>query len=705
MRVEKLGMANHLLGGLIRCIAISWGVGLIVSISVMSLVLFSSKVQADVGDAMALSQVQRLSDLKTGQLVFKSSQDHFLVSPTVDTDVEISVSGLLARVIVRQTFANPTSQWQEGIYVFPLPETAAVDHLRMKVGERIIEGEIKPRKAARQIYQQAKSAGKRASLVEQQRPNMFTSSVANIAPNDSITVVIEYQQMVTQQKDEFSLRFPLGMTPRYIPGHAIVNTKEISHFNGSGWAVNTDQVIDASHITPPVLVTDSTTMPRANISVNLSAGFALKDVTSRYHEVDDVAVNQNTHQIRLIDYVPANRDFELVWHAAEQHAPQAALFKQHKDNENYAMLMLTPPKSLNVASILRELIFIIDTSGSMDGTSIKQAKRALQYGLTQLRPKDSFNIIRFSDDVDSVFPQAKLASRENLDIAHHYVDWLRADGGTEMAPALKLALQADHITTGLRQVVFLTDGSVGNEDALFSLIKQNLGSSRLFTVGIGSAPNSHFMRRAARYGRGSHSYIGSGSEVREKMQVLFTKLAHPVLANIKVEFPNNVNVEMAPDTIPDLYLGEPLLLTFKAATELPDEITISGLLGESPWQQTVKLDGGAQSDAISVLWARRKIDSLMDQYRQNSGDDTIKQAIVDVALKHHLVSKFTSLVAVDKTPVRPLESPLNTKAVAVNPPAGSTGRQFPQTATPASLQLILGFILMLFGLALRRRGV
>ncbi len=696
-------IGHHLLSSLMNCVLYSWAIGFTVSLALMCLVLISTNANAEVNDNIPLDKINSLSELQSGQLVFRTEKGHYLASPKLNTEVDIEINGLLARVTVSQTFKNPSSQWQEGIYVFPLPETAAVDHLRMKVGERIIEGEIKPKKQAKQIYQQAKREGRQASLVEQQRPNMFTTSVANIAPNSSITVVIEYQQMVVQNASEFSLRFPMTITPRYIPGTPIANTEEISHFNGSGWALNTNQVRDASHITPPVSATDSETSNQINISILLSAGFELELVKSSYHQVEEVAVNSTTRKIRLVDDVPANRDFELVWSASNHQVPQAALFKQHKNNEDYAMLMLTPPNELNIESISRELIFIIDTSGSMDGTSMKQAKTALQYGLTQLRPQDSFNIIRFSDDVDSLFKQAKIANRNNLDSAHDYVNWLRAEGGTEMAPALKMALQAKQTNEGIRQVVFLTDGSVGNEDELFSIIEQNLGDSRLFTVGIGSAPNSHFMHRAAQFGRGSHSYIGAEDEVRQKMQTLFNKLSHPVLTDIKLELDNAV-VEVWPKMVPDLYLGEPLILTLKAAT-LPNDIVVTGHYGNRIWQQKVSLQGGAESEAVSVLWARRKISSLMDDYRRaGENNDLIKANIVNIALTHHLVTKFTSLVAVDKTPVRPVSEKLKTQTIAVNPPAGSVMTQFPQTATPATLQLLFGLILFLASLFVRCRA-
>ncbi|PHS30539.1 MAG: marine proteobacterial sortase target protein [Methylophaga sp.] len=694
---------NNILMSLGRCVLYSCIIGLVISVGLMSVIMVSASVQAAGVEETKLESIRHINDLASGQLVFRQDDGHYLSSPTLATDVEIKINGLLARVLVSQTFTNPTSLWQEGIYVFPLPETAAVDHLQMKIGERIIIGEIKRKEEAKKIYEAAKASGKRTALLEQQRPNIFTSSVANIAPGDSITITLEYQQMVTQGEDEFSLRFPMVVAPRYIPGKIIAQIEDVKQVNNQGWAMNTDHVPDASAITPPVLV-GASDHNLVNLNVTLAAGFPVEKVISRYHEIENIELKNGIRKISLMGDVPARRDFELVWQAKPQFIPQAALFKQHKNNQDYAMVMLMPPKQMNTESIAREMIFIIDTSGSMDGTSMIQARSALLYGLDQLRPQDSFNIIRFSDDLESMFEKSLLATDVNLDIARNFVNWLRATGGTEMAPALKLALSSEQRTNGIRQIVFLTDGSVGNEDELFGIIKQHLGTSRLFTVGIGSAPNSHFMRRAAEYGRGSHSYIGAESEVRQKMQALFTKLAHPVVTNITLELPEGTVLEQWPRIIPDLYLGEPLLVTMRA-DELPDNIIIKGMLGSTEWQTKVALHSGAASEVVSTFWARRKIEHLMDKYRMNGQLDETKDAIVNVALAHHLVSKFTSLVAVEQTIVRPKEANMKSNAIASNMPAGWKMGQLPQTATLAELQLFFGFFFLLLMQILRWRRV
>jgi len=692
--------SHHLLHSLLTCFIYSGFVGLLLSLSLAAVILSTSALQAAEHDELSLNRINQLSELGSSQLVFRQQDGDYVISLQVATDVDIEVSGLLARVKVSQTFINDSDQWQEGIYVFPLPETAAVDHLAMKIGERFIEGEIQEKKQAQKTYQQAKSSGQRASLLEQQRPNMFTSSVANIAPHDEITIVIEYQQTVQHDNGDFSLRYPMVVAPRYIPGKAIMMDTETVSFSGTGWASNTDQVMDASFITPPVTTQEINPI---TMTIRLAAGFPLATVNSTYHQVDQQPLSNDVMQISLANPEITNRDFELVWQAQASTSPRAALFKQRFNGDEYALLMLTPPSQQSNDIAARELVFVIDTSGSMDGTSIKQAKQALLYGLQLLRPQDSFNIIRFSHDVEKLFPTAMAASTEQLEIANRFVSSLDADGGTEMLPALTLALKNQQDSSRLRQVVFLTDGSVGNEDALFSEIKQNLGNSRLFTVGIGSAPNSHFMNRAARFGRGTHNYIGDLAEVTDKMQALFNKLSHPVITDIKVETADKEQLEVWPQVIPDLYQDQPLLVVLRASESLAAEITFKGETATEKWQQTVALTSGAASSAVATLWARQKIASLMDDYRTQGRPQQVKQQITELALQHHLVSKFTSLVAVDKTPVRPQQESLQSKAIATNKPAGWAMKTLPQTATPAMMNMLLGLLMLVLGLISRRR--
>jgi len=639
-----------------------------------------------------------LQDVAEGSLLLKTAQPGmYQQAPIMHTDVDMRVSGMIVRARIRQSFRNPGQEWVEGVYVFPLPEQAAVDHMRMHIGNRIIEGQIKEKQEAKRVYEQAKHEGKKAALIEQQRPNMFTNSVANIGPAETVVVEIEYQQVLHYEQGRFALRFPMAMTPRYIPGKPLSETINVA---GSGWATGTDQVPDASRITPPVYSGRDKINP-VSLRIELDVGYPLLEVKSLYHRITqrEHGVGQITLTLAAGE-VPADRDFELVWIPEVEHTPKAALFSENIAGEFYHLLMVLPPNQdlAGGQPMAREVIYVIDTSGSMAGTSIEQARRSLLMALNRLRPRDRFNIIQFNSSTDLLFSQAQAASPDNLRRARSYVRQLHADGGTEMTLALNAALKGQGEGHSVRQVIFLTDGSVGNESALFDLIKQRLGQSRLFTVGIGSAPNSHFMRKAAQYGRGTFTYIGDVSEVNEKMASLFAKLESPVMTDLDVQFSGGVDVEAWPGRVPDLYHGEPVIVAIKT-TSPQEKVTIKGMRALAPWQVTLDMAQGRSGKGIGVFWARSKIAALMDRLHEGEDENKVREAVTSVALTHHLVSRYTSLVAVDVTPARPAHANLDTHAIPVNLPQGQNYQkifgQLPQTATPAALHLLGGLVLLL----------
>ncbi len=676
--------------------------------------LFASSVRAE----ETLTPVQRLSDVNQGSLLFKDANGGFVQAPTLHTDINVSVSGMIARATVRQTFTNPQDLWVEGVYVFPLPEDAAVDHLNMIVGERIIEGQIKERDEAKRTYEKAKSQGKKASLIEQERPNLFTNSVANIGPREEITVEIQYQQVLHYESNEFRLRIPLAITPRYIPGQIpldLVQTHEsITQFNGMGWAMNTDRVPDASRITPPIHADQEEKINPVSLTIKLTPGFPLAKLESAYHEIESTQQDETTIITFKNKRVFADRDFELSWAPQATHAPKAALFSEKVGEDDYHLIMVLPPQTQNsnTQRLDREVIFIIDTSGSMGGTSIDQAKQSLQLALDNLQRNDKFNIIEFNSDYDMLFRNSEKASTRNLRRARQYVSALEASGGTNMYPAIEAALKNQQESHYVRQIVFLTDGSVGNESELFKLINTQLQNSRLFTVGIGSAPNSHFMKKAAQFGRGSYTYVGNTNEVKTKMADLFRKLENPLMSNINADF-GQAKTDSYPRRLPDLYDGEPLILITKTDSNAKS-INIIGQRQDNTqlqqWQNRFNLSNGSNGSGIAVLWARYKIADLMDEYHQGGDKEKLRQEIIDVAMEHHLVSKYTSLVAVDITSSRPSYETLNSKAMPVNLPHGQTlGSASTQqtvylakTATPAQLNFAIGIACLLIAFYLRR---
>ncbi len=625
---------------------------------------------AMIGQARAAEIFMRPRDAQSGTLLFKAvEQGRYVPAPLVGTDIDVTVSGPTARTRVTQHFYNPTDGWIEGVYVYPLPENSAVDTLKMVVGDHVIVGEIKERREAKRIYEEAKAEGKKAVLMEQERPNVFTNSVANIGPHENVVIQIEYQQTVPQSGNRFSMRVPLVVAPRYNP-KPVVQTVD---FGGKGWGQVSDPVPDRDRIEPPVL--DPREVPPLNpvtLTVHLNAGFPLGEVKSQFPKVRVETVSDDSRVIKLSGPVPADRDFELTWEPKPGKAPSAGLFHERLDGTDYLLAFVTPPVLEQAQQPKpREAIFVIDNSGSMAGTSIAQAKASLLYGLKQLKPGDRFNIIRFDDTLQLLFPSPVPADMEHVGQARTFVSQLQANGGTEMVPAMRAAL-ADDGSAGrdmLRQVVFLTDGAIGNESQIFDTIASGLGRSRVFMVGIGSAPNSYLMSHAAELGRGSFTHIGSGEQVDSQMRALFNKLERPAVTNVSVKFSES-GADITPRILPDLYAGETLQIAAKLAS-FAGTVEISGMIGEQPWVAKLPLSGAAEGKGLSKLWARAEIaDTEVAVTLGHISQVTADQRVQSLALEHSLISRMTSLVAVDKTPSRPAGAHLTRADVPLNLPAG-----------------------------------
>lgn len=618
-----------------------------------------------------------------------------VAAPLLHTDVTLRVSGPIVRAKVVQRFRNPAHDWREGSYVFPLPENAAVDRMRIQVADRVIEGEIQERAQAQATYEKAKAEGKATALVSQERPNIFTTRVANIGPRDEIRVEIEYQHTldyaVTEGVGRYSLRFPMVVAPRYIPGKVMADEE-------SGAVIGTDVVPDAAAILPPMMLPDEAgpVINPVSLNVYLDAGVPIAAVDSPFHRVRIDTLKPSVRRIRLSEgRTPPNRDFVLNWTLAAGAAPQATLFVEPGKDRDHALLMLVPPAPSAVGKRLpREVVYIIDTSGSMEGASIVQAREALAMALTRLDAEDRFNVIEFNSTASALYTDAQPASRTNVDYAVRWVQRLRADGGTEMAGALDLALDGGRNADRVRQIVFLTDGAVGNEAQLFGMIQQRLGDSRLFTVGIGSAPNSHFMRKAAQAGRGTFTYIGKVEEVSARMSELFTKLESPVVKGLAISWPSGARADASPDLLPDLYLGEPVVVAARIDRTRGGEVRLSGDSGDIRWTSSLALDDANPGEGIGVLWARQKIDHWMDALADGADESAVRDQVLALALEYKLVSKFSSFVAVDKTPARSADARLKSGAVPGQFPAGwspaAVYGELPQGATDARWHLLLG---------------
>lgn len=630
-------------------------------------------------------------DAQSGSLFLKSSADTLAIEALhVHTSFRAQVTGNVARVFVSQEFANPGDDWVEGLYVFPLSTSSAVDELLMHVGDRVIRGDIQKRAAARAVYEKALSEGRQASLVDQERPNMFTTSVANIAPHSSITVEIAYLESIALRDGRYTLHLPLAITPRYHPG--------------LGRAAGDPSAAAISRLANTVYGIDSTpervtsAQSQIDIDIELAPGFALQSVSSLHHQVTNTADSLGRHIKLSGSQVPADRDFELVWVPASVPEVNAAVFAERAGSETYALLLLTPPAQDDAAPEPREVQFIIDTSGSMEGPSIEQAREALQMGIERLKPHDRFNIIRFSSDASSLFESPQSVTPATRSMASRFITSLRASGGTEMQLPLQLAFAGAPTTGLLRQIVFITDGSVGNEAQIVELIRSNIADRRLFTVGIGGSPNAFFLQEAALAGRGSSTLIAERDQVRARMEDLFRKIENPALVSLSLLWPGEVTADLAASLPSDVYSGDPLVVLAR----LPDTparnqvLTLTGRIHGARWVRQIPLTSVTDRAGISKLWARERIASLARQRRSGGNADELEQGMVALALKHHLVSELTSLIAVDDTPVRPVGAAGHSEQAPTSAPRGSywartTG--FAKTATVAPLTLWLGIAL------------
>lgn len=606
-------------------------------------------------------------------LIKTSTPGLYAPSAAVKSDVAIAVSGPIVRTTVTQTFHNTTGKCIEGMYVYPLPELSAVDTLKMTIGSRVIIGEIRGREQARQEYEQARSEGRKAALVEQQRPNVFTTSVSGVMPGEDVVIEIAYQEMALFENGEYRLRFPMVVAPRYTPAKA---------FAASVMAKLPD-VLDSSH-NPATGVT---------LSVDLQPGFSVRNVHSAQQKTSETVGNRHYRVTADSSTLGADHDFELAWQPDLGASPEATVLTQKLGEATYALVMVTPPAA-STARLPRETIFIVDSSGSMEGASMQQAKAALLLALDDLLASDKFNIVDFDSVARPLFAESKFADASAIADARRFVEHIDADGGTEMLAALRIALPEKTNTAvgGVRQVIFMTDGQVGNEQELFSFIHSHLGESRLFTVGIGAAPNSHFMRNAARFGRGTFTYIGDVQQVQERMGELFAKLDAPVMTSIEI-LSSDASAEAWPERVPDLYRGEPLVVTLRVR-EPGAKFTLRGHIGNEVWTKELSLPPAGNGEGIAKLWGRQKIESLMDHLSDGSDPKGVEASVIAVALQHHLVSQYTSLVALDHTPqgltpsCKPELMPVDN--AAQNDEPGT----LPQTATPAALMLMIGFVMV-----------
>ena len=611
----------------------------------------------------------------------------------IDTDIQIDITGLIARVEVTQKFTNHSARWAEGIYRFPLPQGAAVDRMRIKVGMRILEGEIQEKETARRVYEKARDNGQTATLVEQQRRNQFETRLANIGPGEAIEITIGYLQNISYSDLSYHLNIPMTFTPRWAPPEnvAVSNPAELV------------RQLDVQQSEPVLRPAYSVADHTLSLQTRLVTDVEFAAIESRYHDVD-IRQLDDGYQVSLTNpYAVTDRDFELSWTPVLQAHPSASLTTFNDGDAVYAQLMLAPSLASAITPQAREVILIIDTSGSMQGASLQQAKAALSQALKSLGPDDHFNLLQFNSQTEQLFDQSVPVTQASLYMAQNFINSLQANGGTDMKPALSTALAMPETPGLMRQLVFITDGAVGNEAELLATVAAKLGNSRMFTIAIGYAPNSWFMRKAAEIGRGSYVHIGEPGEVEKQMTALWGRIQLPALTDICVNWGDSA--EYYPEVIPDMYAGEPLWLIAR----LPSEPTIIGLCGDfndSDWQLDINgwdaANGSQGTDNLAILWARKKIEALEDSLMFGADPELTQLEITATALEYGLLTRHTSLVAVDKTPRRDSSETLAKSDVPGLLPAGTASQLagYPNTATGWVTQLLLSLFVLLLSFSL-----
>lgn len=612
-------------------------------------------------------------DVGAGELLWKSPFG-LVPLPVVDTDVEVLAAGIVAEGTIRQRFHNPTEHVIEAIYVFPLPETAAVQHMELRIGDRRIVSVVEERAVAKRTYDEAKAEGRKAALIEEERPNLFTTAVANIDPGLSVDVTLTYVDEIPFDDGGFTLVFPLTFTPRFVPEA----TRSLSEATGAP-LVTSSVVDDADRVTPPFVRTSDPRAPRARVRLSITPGVPVREVSCLSHDLVAQPSGASWRFDTGPDPVVADRDVRVRWRPDVGREPVRTVLTETRGNYRHALVMLVPPalEALAVGDGLgATTTFVVDVSGSMAGPSIEQAREALLGAIDRLEARDRFAIVAFATQTAVFRPEIVDVTPEAKRLARAFVRGLEANGGTNMFPALLRAVSmfdaAASEASGVRRIVFLTDGAIGNESQMLERVARGLGDVRLHVIGIGAAPNRHLVRQMASKGRGLATFVaGAGSS--NEIDRFMTRIDRPVLTDISLSWEGVGLVEVYPEVCPDLHAGEPLFVSARIDASLApggaERLVIHGRTRDGELRCPIDLPSGGDARGVAARWARTKVSALTDRGLTGADADSVRRAIVDVGIAYHLVTPYTSLVAVEQV-VTSLE-PSRGVALANALPVGS----------------------------------
>ena len=574
------------------------------------------------------------------------------ICPLKHTDVRGAISGFIARVTVTQTFENTADKNIEAVYTFPLPEDAAVDDMTIQIGSRTVRGVIKKREEARAIYEKAKSTGHAAALLDQERPNIFTQSVANILPGEQVTVTISYLQTLQYEDGSYTFVFPMVVGPRYIPGGAIGK-------QAGGWSPDTDKVPDASRITPPVAPPGTRAGHDVSLELAIDAGVPIQSVKSTLHDIDVMNTSANTAAVKLRNEAEIpNKDFILKYDVAGSKIEDAVLSQAapagSKLSGGYFTFILQPPARVAAEDVTpKELVFVLDTSGSMWGFPLEKGKELVMRALDELYPGDTFNIITFSGDTHILFPEPVYPTAENIRKAKDLLSTRTGGGGTEMMKAIRASLDPSDKQDHLRVVCFVTDGYVGNDMEIIGEIQKH-PNARVFSFGIGNSVNRFLIEGMAKAGRGDSEIVSLSDKADAAAHRLYERLRSPLLTDVSIDWNGLPVTDVYPQKLRDLFSGKPLVITGRYTSGAKGTIRLQGnqagekVVREIPMTLSTE---PAKQNIVPSFWARRKIDELMSQdwsgMQSGSVKPEVQKEIVQLGLDYRLMTQFTSFVAVE----------------------------------------------------------
>ncbi|MDX2169306.1 MAG: VIT domain-containing protein [Deltaproteobacteria bacterium] len=612
--------------------------------------------------------------------------------PTLKTDVQVDIDGDLATVTVVQSFENPTDTPLNATYVFPLNEQAAVYEMVMTIGDEVVMATIDEIEAARKTFETAKHEGRGAALLSQQRPNMFTQEIANLMPEQPVIVSIRYVHPVPRIDSHYELVVPLIVGPRYVPDAppapapaapaapaAVKPATEVSWeldelpSPAPVWGIDLPAQVDAE---------------RVSISIDIDGGMPIVALDSPSHPL---RVEQNGPNARHAELASGrtidNRDFVLTYQLAAA-GVQAGVLAHQDEHGGYFSLLIEPPAEVKSADVTpREVVFVLDCSGSMQGLPLDASKAFMRAALQQLRPTDTFRIIRFSDGATEFARQPLLATPNQVEAGLRYVETLQSEGGTEMQRGIRQALSVAPPPGTLRLVVFLTDGYIGNEHEILSLIDALIGDARLYAFGVGTAVNRYLLAEMSRVGRGFTRYMDPTEDVGAVAAELAERINAPVLTDVEIDWGRLAPTDVYPARVTDLFAGHSLRVAGRYATPGTYDVEVRGRINGRAARLPLhlQLDGEDRGDAVRLTWARAAIDDAMQQFpipdearASGMNDGALKARVTQLGLDYSLVTRWTAFVATSNRVVNPLPATAVDAAVPVPMVAGVTASAYGQ---------------------------